>query len=257
MDDLEHSEPMPSPSRVSVAAVDAQALVVDGLRVDLPGFTIGPVSFTVPPGTIIGFLGENGAGKTTTLKLIMGMLRKSGGSTRIGALDHRRDEAAFKRRLGFVSEETYLYAAMTIGETVDFVARFHDDWDGRYADRLLRELGLHPAMIAGTLSKGMRTKLSLVLALSHHPSVLLLDEPTSGLDPRMRVEVLQLLERAAHQRGCGVLFSTHSVEEVERIADRVLILRRGAIVADGELATLRASRGASWSLEQFFLRAAS
>lgn len=233
------------------------ALVVDGLRVDLPGFALGPISFTVPPETAVGFLGENGAGKTTTLRLIMSMLRKTGGTARIGGWDHRRDEAAFKRQLGFVSEETYFYAAMTVGETVDLVARFHEEWDHAYAERLLRELRLGRAMMAGKLSKGMRTKLGLVLALSHHPSVLLLDEPTSGLDPRMRVEVLRLLDEAAHEHGVGVLFSTHTVEEVERIADRVLILRGGAVAADCTLASLQKSAGPATSLEAFLLGAAS
>jgi ABC-2 type transport system ATP-binding protein len=242
---------------VSSAHDAAKALEVDGLYVSFGCFALEPLRFTVSPGTIVGFLGENGAGKTTTLKLIMSMLRKNGGTARIGTLDHVREERAFKRRLGFVSEETYFYAKMSVGEIIELISRFHERWDGAYCDRLLGELGLERDMPAGKLSKGMRTKLSLVLALSHRPGILLLDEPTSGLDPRMRVEVLQALDHAAHQEGCGVLFSTHNVEEVDRIADRVLILRRGALTVDQPLARLRSDGGSSFSLEQYFLRAAS
>jgi ABC-2 type transport system ATP-binding protein len=142
---------------------------------------------------------------------------------------------------------------MTVREFCAFVSRFYCDWNKELSQQLLQTLDLPGDKKLGQLSKGMRAKVSLVVALSHEPSVLLLDEPTSGLDPRARVEILKLLQRAAHEGGTAVLFSTHNLHEVDQIADRVIIVDRGRVLADESLAALRCRTGSSWSLEQYYL----
>jgi ABC-2 type transport system ATP-binding protein len=238
---------------VSTNCVGLDELVVDRLSVRLGRFHLNSLSFRVAPGQITALLGHNGAGKTTTFRAIMGMVRKDSGDVRLGALDHVRDEREFKRQAGFVQEESFFYGAMTAGDLVRFVAPFYVNWDSGLADRLIQAFDLPRDVKLSRFSKGMRMKTSLVIALSHSPRVLLLDEPTSGLDPRARVEVLTRLRSVAHEGGAAVLFSTHNLHEVDRVADRVVVVDRGRLLADEDLATLRQRGGAPWTLEQYYL----
>jgi ABC-2 type transport system ATP-binding protein len=234
-----------------------EALRIEGLGIRFQGFALKGVSFTVPPGEIVAFLGENGAGKSTTLKLVMGMLREDAGTVHIGSFEHRVHEKDFKQRIGFVDEEPHFYASMSIGQLLDFAAPFYARWDERLCGDLLGQMSLSRDQIASKLSKGMKTKLALVIALAHHPDVLLLDEPSAGLDPRSRVVLFDLL-RAVRAEGRGVLFSTHNVDEVEPLADRVLIIHRGAVLTDESIAKLRErAQDPSWTLERDFLELTS
>jgi ABC-2 type transport system ATP-binding protein len=228
-------------------------LIVDRLSARLGDFQLDVISFNIEPGQVTALLGHNGAGKTTIFRLIMGIVRKDLGHVSLSGLDHLRDEKGFKRRIGFVQEESFFYNGMTVTEFCAFVSRFYCDWNKELSQQLLQTLDLPGDKKLGQLSKGMRAKVSLVVALSHEPSVLLLDEPTSGLDPRARVEILKLLQRAAHEGGTAVLFSTHNLHEVDQIADRVIIVDRGRVLADESLAALRCRTGSSWSLEQYYL----
>jgi ABC-2 type transport system ATP-binding protein len=242
---------------MSVASIAQDQLIVDRLSVRLGGFQLHDISFNIEPGQVTALLGHNGAGKTTTLRLIMGIVRKDSGHVNLGGFDHLRDEKEFKRRIGFVQEESFFYNGMTVAEFVAFVSLFYGDWNKDLSERLLQTLELPRDKKLGQLSKGMRTKVSLVVALSHQPSVLLLDEPTSGLDPRARVETLKLLQRVAHEDGTAVLFSTHNLHEVDQIADRVIIVDRGRVLADESLSALRHRFGTSWNLEQYYLELVS
>jgi ABC-2 type transport system ATP-binding protein len=228
-------------------------LIVDRLTTRLGDFQLKDISFNIEPGQVAALLGHNGAGKTTTLRLIMGIVRKDSGRVSLGGLDHLRDQKRFKRRIGFVQEESFFYNGMTVAEFVAFASCFYCDWNKGLSQHLLQTLDLPKDKRLGQLSKGMRTKVSLVVALSHEPSVLLLDEPTSGLDPRARVEILKLLQRVAHEGGTAVLFSTHNLHEVDQIADRLIILDRGNILADENLAALRCQTRAAWNLEHYYL----
>lgn len=228
-------------------------LIVDRLSARLGDFQLDGISFSVEPGNVTALLGHNGAGKTTTLRLIMGIVRKDFGRVSLGGLDHLRDEKEFKQRIGFVQEEGFFYNGMTVAEFCDFVSPFYGGWNKELSQQLLQTLNLPENKKLGQLSKGMRTKVSLVVGLSHEPAVLLLDEPTSGLDPRARVEVLKLLQTVAHEDGTAVLFSTHNLHEVEQIADRVIIVDKGRVLAEENLAALRCQSGSSWSLEQYYL----
>lgn len=238
---------------MTAASIQRDTLIVDGLGARLGDFQLDGISFSVEPGNVTSLLGHNGAGKTTTLRLIMGIVRKDFGRVSLGDLDHLLDEKEFKQRIGFVQEEGFFYNGMTVAEFCDFVSPFYVGWNKGLSRQLLQTLSLPEDKKLGQLSKGMRTKVSLVVALSHEPAVLLLDEPTSGLDPRARVEVLKLLQRAAHEGGTAVLFSTHNLHEVDQIADRVIIVDRGRVLADESLAALRCMTGSSWRLEQYYL----
>ena len=231
----------------------AEPLVVRDLSLCFTSFELNRVSLTVEPGEVAALLGHNGAGKTTTLRLIMGMVRKDGGSVRVGGLDHTRDERAFKIRVGFVPEEGFFYGKMRVKELLAFVADFYPGWDAELCARLAKSLNVPLDKRLGELSKGTRTKVSLLAAVSHHPDVLLLDEPTSGLDPRSRAEVLRLMKDLASAEGRGVLFSTHNLHEVEQIADRVVVVQNGSVIAHERLQDLRRNAGGAWSLETFYL----
>lgn len=226
---------------------------MNGLTARLGQFHLDAVSFRVVPGQVTALLGHNGAGKTTTFRLIMGIVRKDSGDVRSGTLDHLRDEREFKQRVGFVQEESFFYGAMTVNELVRFVSPFYRNWNRHLAEDLIRKLDLPRDKKLAQFSKGMRMKTSLVIALSHQSRVLLLDEPTSGLDPRARVEFLTRLQRVAHEEGAAALFSTHNLYEVDRVADRVIVIDGGRVIADEDLATLRRVRGSSWTLEQYYL----
>ncbi len=238
---------------MSAASIVHDPLIVDRLSARLGDFRLHEISFKVEAGQVTALLGHNGAGKTTTLRLMMGIVRKDSGKVSLGGFDHLLNEKEFKQRIGFVQEESFFYNGMTVAAFIAFVSRFYSNWNEELAQQLLDTLQLPRTKKLGQLSKGMRTKVSLVAALSHQPSVLLLDEPTSGLDPRARSETLKLLRRVAHEDGVAVLFSTHNLYEVDQIADRVIVVDQGRVLADESLSALRSQTGTSWNLEEYYL----
>jgi ABC-2 type transport system ATP-binding protein len=199
------------------------------------------LSLQVPAGSICGFLGRNGAGKTTTIKILLGMARPTSGQARVFGLAADAPEASveIRRRTGFVSDEKDLYDYMTVAEMIRFTAPFFPRWRANLEQRYLRKFELPPDRKVKALSRGMRTKLALLLALCRGADLLILDEPTSGLDPAMTEEVLQTL--VAHVAGeeTTVFFSSHQIAEVDQIADRVAIIDRGRAVVMGALDDLR------------------
>lgn len=201
------------------------------------------LSLQVPAGSIHGFLGRNGAGKTTTLKLLLGMARPSGGQARVFGLAADAEEAsvAIRRRTGFVSEEKDLYGYMTVAEMIRFTGAFFPRWRADLEQRYLRTFELPLDRKVKALSRGMRTKLALLLALCRGAELLILDEPTSGLDPAMTEEVLRALVNHVAGEELTVFFSSHQIAEVDQIADRVVIIDRGRAVVAGALDELRES----------------
>ena len=201
------------------------------------------LSLQVPAGSIYGFLGRNGAGKTTTIKLLLGMARPTSGRARVFGLAADEDRASvdIRRRTGFVSDDKDLYDYMTVAEMVRFTAAFFPRWRADLEQRYLRAFELPIDRKIKALSRGMRTKLALLLALCRGAELLILDEPTAGLDPAMTEEVLQAL--VAHVAGeeMTVFFSSHQIAEVDQIADRVAIIDRGRAVVTGALDDLRES----------------
>jgi ABC-2 type transport system ATP-binding protein len=242
---------------MSTPPPDHTPLRLDGLvRRYGPVTAVDGVSLAVESGEIVGFLGPNGAGKTTTLRVIAGLLRPDTGSVTIAGHALATEPLAAKRRLGFVPDRPYLYDRLTAYEFLAFVAALYDVPPEIVRDRgewLLQRLGLlgEARDLIETYSLGMRQKTAIAAALLHDPPLLLLDEPLVGLDPQGARALKDLLrERTA--RGAGVLVSTHLLDVAERLCDRVVILRRGRVVASGTLASLRGGR-ADATLEDVFL----
>jgi len=201
------------------------------------------LSLQVPAGSIFGFLGRNGAGKTTTIKVLLGMARPTSGQARVFGVPADAPGASvdIRRRSGFVSDDKDLYDYMTVAEMVRFTAPFFPRWRADLEQRYLHKFELPPDRKVKALSRGMRTKLALLLALCRGAELLVLDEPTSGLDPAMTEEVLQALVAHAAGEEMTVFFSSHQIAEVEQIADRVVIIDRGRAVISGALDDLKES----------------
>lgn len=209
---------------------------------------VDQISLTVQPGEIVGFLGPNGAGKSTTMKIATGYLQPTDGTVEVNGFDVRTQSMDVRRSVGYLPEHNPLYLDMYVKEYLRFAGSMHGlrgaGLSGRIADMIERVgLGLEQHKRIGQLSKGYRQRVGLAQALLHNPPVLILDEPTTGLDPNQLAEIRQVIREAGRDK--TVLFSTHIMQEVEAICDRVVIINRGHIVADGPLSQLRsASTGA-------------
>ena len=196
----------------------------------------------VPAGSIFGFLGRNGAGKTTTIKTLMGLLHADSGSAQVfGSPVADADRSVeIRRRIGFVTEDKELYPYMTVEQIVRFTRPFFPTWRDDLAQRYLEIFELPLKRKIPDLSKGMRSKLMLLLAISHQAELLVLDEPTDGLDPAATEDVLRELVAIAAASGTTIFFSSHQLVEVERIADHIGIIHRGKLVATGSLDDMKA-----------------
>jgi ABC-2 type transport system ATP-binding protein len=201
---------------------------------------VSRLSFGVARQEITGFLGRNGAGKSSTIKMLLGMIRPSAGSgTVLGyRIDHPDESLQIRRRVAYAGEDKGLYAYMTVRQLIRFTRSFYTDWQPDTERRLLGEYGLPLDRKVKALSKGMRTKLALLLALARRPDLLILDEPTEGLDPVSIEDLLRTLAGAA-ANGITVFFSSHQLSDVERIADHILIVDRGRLAMDLSLDELR------------------
>lgn len=208
----------------------ANILEVNNLSKKFKDFHLDNVSFSVPYGYIMGFIGPNGAGKTTTIKLIMNLLNKDGGEIRVFGRDHQDFEKEIKQKIGFVYEECYYYEDLSVKEMKQVIAPFYRDWDEPVFQQYLVRFGLPAGKKIKELSRGMKMKFSLAVALSHHADLIILDEPTSGLDPVFRDEFLEILRELIQDETKGVLFSTHITSDLDKIADYVCFIEKGNIV---------------------------
>jgi len=202
---------------------------------------VDQLDMTVREGEIYGFLGRNGAGKTTTIRMLMGILRPDSGNIELFGKAVRRTDMAEKRRIGYVSQDQYFYPWMTCLALGRFVSGFYPTWDTGEYDRLLKVLDLPEKRKVSALSSGMKIKLALALALAHRPAMLILDEPTSGLDPVTRREFLDMIRHQARTHQRTTFFSSHLIDEVERVADRIGIINKGRLYYEGDIQTLRNS----------------
>jgi ABC-2 type transport system ATP-binding protein len=205
---------------------------VDALR----GLTL-----RVPRGSIFGFLGKNGAGKTTTIKVLLGMAYATSGDARVFGLPAgvQHSSVSIRRRTAFVSEDRDLYDSMTVDQIVRFTAGFYPKWNHESEKRYRRQFELPSDRAIKTLSRGMRTKLDLLLALSRGAELLVLDEPTAGLDPAAAEDVLQALVAHVGAEEVTVFLSTHHLSDVDQIADTIAIIDRGRTVLSGRLDDVR------------------
>jgi ABC-2 type transport system ATP-binding protein len=198
------------------------------------------VSLYVPRGSVFGLVGENGAGKTTLIKHILGLLRAEAGTVRVFGADPVGDPVSVLGRIGYLSEQPDLPGWMRVDELIRYTQAFYPKWDAAYAEQLREQFGLNPEARIKTLSKGQRAKVGLLAAQAHRPDLLLLDEPSSGLDPIVRRDILEAVIRTVADEGRTVFFSSHLLEEIERVSDHVAMVHQGKLVLCGPLDEVKA-----------------
>lgn len=209
---------------------DEQPLLeVNGLSKSYQDFQLKDVNFELPAGTIMGFLGRNGAGKSTTMKAIMDLIKQDDGDIRILGMAMPEEEVAVKEQVGYVGDTPLLNNAWTMERTLNFARHFYPNWNQEAVEQNLERFEIPRDKKISELSKGMKVKASLILAMAHQPKLLLLDEPTSGLDPVVRTEVLELLLDFVQDESRGVLFSSHITSDVEKIADWITVIDDGRV----------------------------
>ncbi len=198
------------------------------------------LTLAVPRGSVFAFLGRNGAGKTTTIRMLLHLLDKTAGAATVLGLDSVRDALAIKKRIGFVGDGQVMYDWMSVDELIWFCKGFYPAWDDAFAEELKGRLELHGKTKVRALSRGQQAKLALLLAMAYRPELLILDEPTTGLDVVVRRNFLEGIIELIQEEGRTVFFSSHIVHEVERVADWVGIIDRGALVCCCPLEALKA-----------------
>jgi ABC-2 type transport system ATP-binding protein len=193
------------------------------------------VSLEVRRGRVFGLVGANGAGKTTLIKHLLGLLRPTSGSVLVFGKDPTADPVGVLGRIGYLSEDRDLPLWMRVGELIRYTEAFYPRWDSAYAEQLRVEFQLDPSAQLRHLSRGELAKACLLLALAHRPELLLLDEPSSGLDPLVRREMLEAVIRTVADEGRTVIFSSHLLDEIERVSDEIAMMASGRIVLGGTL----------------------
>ena len=211
------------------------AIEIRGLVKTYFPFQLGPLDLAVPRGAIYGLIGPNSAGKTTAIDLIYGMGKNDGGEIRVFGLDHQRDGVEIKRRAGYVSPELNFEVWGNVGRAIRFVRGFYPNWDDAYCAQLMKSFQLDASARIAWLSFGAKTKLSLLLALSHRPELLILDEPTTGLDAVSKQQLFAELLKTVEDGERTVLISSHNLTDIERFADHVGMIKHGQLLLEGRL----------------------
>lgn len=213
-------------------------LSVSGLNKSYGDFSLHDVTFSLPEGCITGFIGVNGAGKTTTLRTILGLTSRISGSIKFFGLDMQSNDREIKDRIGVVLDDGCFYDELSLGEMKNIIAPAYTSWCEQDFRNYLEQFSLNPKQKISTLSKGMKMKYALALALSHKAELLIMDEPTSGLDPLIRSQLLKILTDYMNDGGKGVFFSTHITSDLDKIADMLIMIDNGRIVFQEEKDTL-------------------
>ena len=203
------------------------SLRVENLTKQYPGFLLDRVSFEVPRGTIVGLIGENGAGKSTTIRAILDLLRPDAGRVELWGVQLASDPKRLKERIGVAFDELHFYESLKPRQVGRIMAAAYTQWDDALYGRYLQQFGIPPERPIRALAKAMRMKLHIVLALSHHPELLILDEPTSGLDPVMRDDLLEVLLEFIQDEAHAILISSHITTDLAKIADYIVFLHQG------------------------------
>lgn len=205
-------------------------LEINGLNKSYGKFSLQDITFSLPEGCITGFIGINGAGKTTTLRTILGLTSKTSGNIRLFGKDMETNEKQIKERIGIVLDGGGFYDELNLSEMKNIVASAYKSWDETRYRMYLDRFSLGPKQKINALSKGMRMKYALALALSHNAELLIMDEPTSGLDPLIRSQLLDILKEFMKNGGRGIFFSTHITSDLDKIADMVIMIDNGKIL---------------------------
>lgn len=206
------------------------AIELHNLTKTYPQFTVDHVSLDVKQGYITGLIGPNGVGKSTLIKMMLGMIRPDSGSVKILGCDMPKQEVDIKQRIGIVSDDCFYYEHLTIRDTKKMIAPFYQKWNEKKFNSYLEQFELSPKKKIRELSKGMKVKFSLAVALSYEAELLIMDEPTSGLDPVFRREMLDLLAGMMQDERNSIIFSTHITTDLDRIADYIAFINCGKLV---------------------------
>ena len=209
-------------------------LEINNITKDYKKFKIDNISFNLPKGYIMGFIGANGAGKTTIIKLILNMIKRDSGEIKVFGLDNIREEERIKEQIGVVFDECYYLEDWTINDVEKAVSMFYKNWNSSIYEKYLKEFNLARDKKVKDLSRGMRMKLMIAVAFSHEAKLLILDEPTSGLDPVARDEFLDILRDYIEDEEKSVIFSSHITSDIEKIADYITYINNGKIIFTGE-----------------------
>jgi len=206
------------------------AIEIHDLHKSFEGFSLKDVSFSVPQGTVMGFVGENGAGKSTTIKCMLNLLKKEYGEILLFGKDIVEHELSIKNDIGVVFDDLHIPETLNATQLDKFMKKVFKTWDSSYYFERLRQFKVPEKKRIKELSRGMRMKLSIALALAHHPKLLILDEPTSGLDPIIRDEILDLFLAFMQDETHSILFSSHITSDLEKIADYITFIHNGEVL---------------------------
>ena len=209
-------------------------LEINNITKDYKKFKIDNISFNLPKGYIMGFIGANGAGKTSTIKLILNMIKRDSGEIKVFGLDNIREEERIKEQIGVVFDECYYLEDWTLNDVEKAVSMFYKNWNSSIYEKYLKEFNLARDKKVKDLSRGMKMKLMIAVAFSHEAKLLILDEPTSGLDPVARDEFLDILRDYIEDEEKSVIFSSHITSDIEKIADYITYINNGKIIFTGE-----------------------
>lgn len=209
------------------------AIEIEGLRKEYKDFTLKDISFTLPTGYIMGFVGKNGAGKTTTIQLILNMITRNSGRVKVFGRDNISEEQSIKQDIGVVFDDIFFVDSWKVSQVGNVVKNFYNKWNSDLYDRCTASFNLPDNKKVKELSRGMKMKLMLAVAMSHEAKLLILDEPTSGLDPVARDELLDILSEYISDGEKTILFSTHITSDLERIADYITLIDNGSIFYTG------------------------
>ena len=205
-------------------------LEVKNLCKKYKGFELQNVNITLPKGMIMGFIGENGAGKTTTIKAILDIIRDYTGEIKLFGLDNKKDDKKIKENIGAVLDDMFFPEILTPNDINTIMKDIYKNWDSKLYFKYLTDFALPSNKAIKTLSKGMRKKLEIATAISHHPQLLILDEPTAGLDPVARNEVIDLFQSFIQNEECSIFLSSHITTDLEHIADYITFINNGNII---------------------------
>ena len=209
------------------------AVEIRGVTKKYDGFTLNNISFNVPKGSIMGFIGQNGAGKTTTIRSILNIISIDSGEIKIFGMDHVKDEAAIKERIAVVFDELPFHDTFTAQNMAKIFKGIYKNWSDEIYQNYLDRLQLPQKKKIGNFSKGMKMKLQIACALSHNAELLVMDEATTGLDPVVRSEILDIFLEYLQDDGHSILMSSHITSDLEKIADNVTFINRGEILISG------------------------
>ncbi|MDC7126100.1 MAG: ABC transporter ATP-binding protein [Spirochaetales bacterium] len=206
------------------------AIEINNLSKSFKDFNLNNISLKLEEGFIMGLVGQNGAGKTTLIKLLLGLLKPDYGEITLLERNFFKDELALKQEIGFIIDDAQWYDSFNLSEIIKIISPFYQKWDNNIFDKYMKDFNLNNNQKYGELSRGMKMKFNLAIALSHKARLIIMDEPTSGLDPVIRAELLEILQKLIAEENRSVLFSSHISTDIEKIADYITFINDGEIL---------------------------